>query len=103
MAAVSLISSNLAKTINNRNQSVAGLLAQEGIELVVNIRDNNAKSGAISGSFGLNLPPGDANNCIIDSAAIIAGQLVLLCDSDLNSRLFYSANLKGYYHEETIN
>jgi prepilin-type N-terminal cleavage/methylation domain-containing protein len=40
-AVVSLINQNMASSMNRRNEVIAGQLAQEGIELVRNIRDNN--------------------------------------------------------------
>jgi Tfp pilus assembly protein PilV len=38
---VSLMYGEMEKSMNRRNEAIAGALAQEGIELVRNIRDNN--------------------------------------------------------------
>jgi Tfp pilus assembly protein PilV len=40
-AVASLMNGEIMKSINRRNEAIAGQLAQEGIELVRNIRDNN--------------------------------------------------------------
>lgn len=44
-AIVSLLTTNLGHFFNSRNQIVASGLAQEGIELLVNVRDNNLAEG----------------------------------------------------------
>lgn len=41
LATVALISKSMMESMDSRNQLIAGELAQEGIELVRNIRDNN--------------------------------------------------------------
>ncbi|MFA5994027.1 MAG: prepilin-type N-terminal cleavage/methylation domain-containing protein [Parcubacteria group bacterium] len=41
MGVVGLINQSMAASMNHRNEAIAGQLAQEGIELVRNIRDNN--------------------------------------------------------------
>ena len=92
IAAISLVSANLAAAINNRNQSIAGLLAQEGIELVINIRDNNVERG--ENPFDSGFPASDANDCIIDTES------ALDCTNPENI-LLYSAEEKGYYHSTT--
>ena len=48
LATVNLISKSMAESVDSRNQLIAGELAQEGIELVRNIRDNNWASGNTS-------------------------------------------------------
>lgn len=73
LAAVYLVSKSLAQSLDSRDQQVADLLAQEGVELVRNVRDNNWLANAPS-SF-LYLPPyfpavadGLVHNCIIGPA-----------------------------------
>jgi type II secretory pathway pseudopilin PulG len=44
IAVISLLSGTLSNSIDSRNQVIAVLLAQEGTELVRNIRDNNWES-----------------------------------------------------------
>lgn len=50
VAAIGLISKGLGETNDGRNQVVAALLAQEGVELVRNLRDSNWIGGT-GGSF----------------------------------------------------
>ncbi len=45
LATVALISKSMMESMDSRNQLIAGELAQEGIELVRNIRDNNWANG----------------------------------------------------------
>lgn len=42
---IGLIAGSLKESINSRNQTIAANLAQEGVELVRNVRDNNWASG----------------------------------------------------------
>lgn len=51
VATVGLILSSINNSIDSRNHTIASQLAQEGLELVRNIRDNNWASGAPGGSF----------------------------------------------------
>ena len=100
MAAVSLISSNLKRTINNRNQSIAGLLAQEGNELVINVRDSNIRNG--NESFDpIRFPVVNSYNCVIDPNVVSAGvNLGSLCAQSIEEEtLYYYSDPKGYYHD----
>jgi len=63
LASVRLVSQGLFTSLDSRNQLVAGELAQEGVELVRNIRDNNWASGDAGGSFAHII---NGNNCKID-------------------------------------
>lgn len=90
LAAISLISGQIAQIINSRSQVIAGLLAQEGMELVRNIRDNNWENGRKA--FENNLPAGDSSNCIIDIISSGCGK------SFEESRLYSSpVSAKNYY------
>ena len=63
IAVLSLISKNLKESIDSRDQITASLLAQEGIELVRNLRDNNwaqAKS-----TFEKGFPNSSMSKCSI--------------------------------------
>jgi len=95
MAVVSLFSSNLVRVINSRNQTIAGLLAQEGAELVRNIRDNNVAAGL--GSFDVNLPSESKTDCIIDMGNVVMNDD--RCDRSLiQEKLYYSPlSSKNYY------
>ena len=61
VAVMGLVSSNLKFSLDARNHDIAVLLAQEGVELVRNIRDNNWAAG--HDSFQ-NLP--DRDDCRVD-------------------------------------
>ena len=69
-ATVSLIVSGLNHSIDSRNYIIASQLAQEGVELVRNLRDNNWAVGNVSfdNSASGNFPvgAGDWDNCRID-------------------------------------
>lgn len=60
VAAISLIGAGLKESIDSRNQLIASLLSQEGVELVRNIRDNNWADGNPSFA-GI----GTSNNCAV--------------------------------------
>lgn len=45
IAVLALMSANLRETFDSRDQTIATLLSQEGIELVRNLRDNNWANG----------------------------------------------------------
>jgi Tfp pilus assembly protein PilV len=51
VAALSLLSKSTRESMDSRDQVIAGMLAQEGVEIVRNIRDNNWVNSAPSGSF----------------------------------------------------
>ncbi|MDR3559182.1 MAG: hypothetical protein P4L58_02150, partial [Candidatus Pacebacteria bacterium] len=63
-----------------RNQVIAVELAQEGIELVRNVRDSNWMSGAAD-SFA-NFPSGSESDCRIDYKYTSGSSLP--CDGDFN-------------------
>jgi type II secretory pathway pseudopilin PulG len=64
LAAVSLLSSTMKVAQDDRDHTSAVLLAQEGIELVRNVRDNNWTGGF--GAFDNNFPTSSNDNCRID-------------------------------------
>ncbi len=64
LAAVTLLVSGLRDSMGSRDQITAGLLAQEGVELARNIRDNSWFSG--SGKSFQNFPNNDETDCIVD-------------------------------------
>jgi len=91
MAAVNLISSSLVISIDSRNQVIAGGLAQEGVELVRNIRDNNLASGDIGKSFAHIASNVD---CLIDKAYTYPANID--CTAGVNAKqLFIDVN--GFY------
>lgn len=68
VAVVQLLSKNTGQLIDSRNQVIAGLLAQEGVELVRNIRDANWKDAdPTTNSFdGICILPCSVSNARID-------------------------------------
>jgi len=98
VAAVSLISSDLARVIGNRDQAIAGLLAQEGTELVTNIRDSAVRNGELS-FFNSLFPESSSDNCIIDPLFVSAGVNLYCVGGDVES--FYYSSDQGYYHDLT--
>jgi hypothetical protein len=68
MAAISLLTSGLSNSTDSRNQTIAGLLSQEGAELVRNIRDTNwvtrkATFSGINAGNDCTISPGTALSC----------------------------------------
>ncbi len=69
MAAISLVTSSVRQNYGNRDVIVAAGLAQEGVELVRNVRDNNFAAradGASRTAFSSGFPSGDDSTCRID-------------------------------------
>jgi Tfp pilus assembly protein PilV len=91
MAAIQLMSGNLDQTLDSRNQVIAAELAQEGIELVRNVRDNNWTSGSAA-TFD-HFPSSNAVNCRIDYNYSYPNNLS--CDGK------YGLNLSGGYYGST--
>lgn len=66
LAAMALLTSGLRESMDSRNQIIAGLLAQEGVEAVRNIRDRNWMQGEASfqginaGTCTVQVPGGQA-------------------------------------------
>lgn len=88
LAAVFLISKSLGQSLDSRDQQVADLLAQEGVELVRNVRDNDWLSGA----------QGFANIIVNPNCRMSTGP-GLLCNQGAglaNYRLYLDAS-KAYY------
>ena len=63
VAVIQLMTANLLVLLNSRNQTAATFLAQEGVEIIRNIRDNNWASN--NKSFD-NLPTSSRNDCRVD-------------------------------------
>lgn len=90
VAAISLVGGGMKESIDSRSQLIASLLAQEGVELVRNIRDTNwVTSGNVSFS---GFPATDPATCRVDSRSIddlsqCAGQSKVL-RYDSTSRLY---------------
>ncbi|HRY82361.1 MAG TPA: hypothetical protein P5232_01470 [Candidatus Moranbacteria bacterium] len=89
---LSLISSSLKESMNSRDQIIASLLAQEGTELVRNLRDNNWAQGL----------PAFSDLCDLSGGSPSCSHGNYIIDKD-SSVIKYSANKKlnidsnGYY------
>lgn len=68
VAAIGLLASSLKYTYSARDQFIASLLAQEGVEIVRNIRDNTwVDSNPITSSFStLPITAGAGKICVVD-------------------------------------
>lgn len=87
VAVVGLIANSIKHSADSRNQLIAGQLAQEGVELVRNIKDNNLAAGG--GEFD-NLPASSTADCRVDmNSANIAGSTG--CGVVVSKDLNYSA------------
>ena len=94
VATINLVVSGLNHSTDSRDYITASQLAQEGVELVRNLRDNNWAVNA--GSFN-GMPT--SNNCRIDytgSASLSCG----LSNNDDEYTLSYSGN---YYKRDALN
>lgn len=70
LAGMTLITAGLRNSLDSRNQSIAGLLAQEGVELMRNLRDNNwvdSSDSFVNGAWEGSWP------CRVDTASGLSG------------------------------
>ncbi len=98
VAALSLFSKEIGRLIESRNQIIAGLLAQEGVELVRNLRDNNVLNNKLSFADP-RFPASNADDCIIDHSFT-----ELDCDGNSfndEERLFFDNVYKHESGDET--
>jgi len=92
LAAMALLTSGLRESIDSRSQITAGLLAQEGVEVVRNIRDNNWVASPSRLSFAnLYFPPNNATgkNCIIDYSS----SSITTCSRPLSEETLYLSGI----------
>lgn len=89
VAVIGLLSSSIKHSIDSRDEIIASQLAQEGVELVRNIRDNNyANSQTYDTGIG---------NCAgtrIDSSILTDGDPTLPCPPNSYALYFNSTTLK---------
>jgi len=88
VAIIPLVTFSLKEATDSRDQVIAGMLAQEGAELVQNLRDNNLVKD--KDAFQDNFPGGDEDDCRIDYKSTD----VKKCDAsskalNLNSEHYY--------------
>lgn len=93
IAVISLMTGTLNNSIDSRNQVIAALLAQEGAELVRNIRDSNWESENPNGSFD---HMANGNDRKIDNNYAYPGDIVSGAPYDLK------INAAGFYAHSGI-
>lgn len=97
LASVNLISSSMRDSMDARNQLIAGQLAQEGVELVRNIRDNNWASADSGGSFA-HITTG--NDCRIDKSYLYPAAID--CTAGVSAKRLYLNNIGGFYVHSSV-
>jgi len=96
-ATVSLIVSGLNHSIDSRNYIIASQLAQEGVELVRNVRDNNWVNSI--GSFASRFPATSPSECRIDKDYDYSAGSDIECGGE-SKRLYYDGS-NFYVHDDT--
>lgn len=92
-----LLNDSMRESISSRDSVIASQLAQEGIELVRNLRDNNWENER--GSFATAyFPSGDKSNCKIDYNDTDMQNSNCIADNDF--QLYLSGGL--YYQHTSI-
>lgn len=99
VVAVSLVTKGLGESMDSANQNVAALLAQEGIELVRNVRDNNWANEA-SGGDSFYRFPSESSDCRIDKNFSYGSNMTCNLSSFSQFRLRSDDN-KFYIHSGT--
>lgn len=101
VAVMPLISSSLNDSHDSRDQIIAAFLAQEGVELVINERDNNWAKGEGEKAFKgqSNFPSDSEEECRIDYKSS-AGITNADCGSSLNKWLYLNSNY--YDHNDSV-
>lgn len=93
VATVNLMASSISHSADSRNQIIAAQLAQEGIELINNIRDNNWASG--KNTFDSPFPSG---NCTINYNYNYGTGFGIICLAP-SYKLYYKNNF--YIHNSS--
>jgi hypothetical protein len=88
MAAITLFAKEFATLTSSRSQVIAGLLAQEGSEMVRNVRDTNWLQG--QKAFAADFPSTSSTECAIDFS-----NTQLRCGGAVEKRLFYTPAFSG--------
>ena len=88
-----LVTKTLSQSIDSRNQVTAAFLAQEGVELVRNIRDNNWGDSNPSTTSFTHIPT--TANARIDHAYAPGSDIEYTAANKAYDRLYLDAN--GYY------
>jgi len=94
-AIISLLIENIKQSSDVRSSIIASQLAQEGVELVRNIRDNNLVN---RDDFLNNLPDSNEDDCIIDAVyGLNKGNGPSTCGS-YDTKLYMNNSLGFYGH-----
>jgi len=94
-AIISLLIENIKQSVDIRSSIISSQLAQEGVELVRNIRDNNLVN---EDAFLNNLPDSDEDDCIIDAIyGLNKGNGPEACGS-YDTKLYMNNSLGFYGH-----
>lgn len=93
---LSIANRALTSALYSRDQSIASNLAQESMEIIKNIRDNNIKNNAVSFLEGLCVP----GNNICDAGFSAGGDPESsICPSPDGCRIYINP-YNGYHHTE---
>ena len=96
IAVLGLIVSSMRESAGSRNQIIATQLAQEGFELVRNIKDNNLLTDGEEYNTGL----GDSSNVCADYLTATAGSSFSLVCPASGNRLYYNSS-ERYLHNSS--
>ncbi|MDX9855382.1 MAG: hypothetical protein WCZ08_04290 [Parcubacteria group bacterium] len=94
-ALISLYVTGINELIDERDSVVASLLAQEGVELMRNVRDNNWVDTSNPGSFDGIERSSDSNGCAIDLDDSSCTGSAAIYD------LYYSLSSNFYVHDNS--
>lgn len=100
LGVITMLSSSIKGSLDSKNQIIASLLAEEGIELVRNIRDNNWISSGEESSFDRGLVSSNLN-CNIDRRFNYSAGNSLTCGSGTIFRLFLDESTGAYTHDNS--
>jgi hypothetical protein len=92
IAAMQLFTSGIKQSMESRDQTIGAMLAQEGAEIVQNIRDNNWVAINTRLAFD-NLPPGPQD----DNCRVSYSSLIMSCSGLSDKSLYLSATSPNYY------
>ncbi|MDO8240729.1 MAG: prepilin-type N-terminal cleavage/methylation domain-containing protein [Candidatus Moranbacteria bacterium] len=97
LASLQLLSKGLTESLDSRDQSIASGLAQEGIELVRNVRDNNWATADAGKSFAHFVLGGD---CRIDKSYAYPASID--CTAGVPAKRLY-IDSTGFYGHSSVN
>lgn len=95
LVTVDLMSKVSTNTTRDRDNIIATMLAQEGVELVRNIRDNNYALGDTA--FENNFPGASSDNCRITN--MYAANMSISCDSSY--KVYQNSSTKFYNQDSS--